>query len=297
VAPVLRVLDAHKKDLGGFQVGRLLPAGAQRAVGPFVFFDHMGPASMPPGRGVDVGPHPHIGLATVTWLFEGEIVHRDSLGTEQTIAPGALNWMSAGEGIVHSERSSDEVRARGAHVHGVQLWAALPREQEQSAPSFQHVAAGDLPRLSKPGVELVVIAGEAYGARSPVVVHGAMFYVEARLQRGAVLEAPKGYAERAVYVVEGAVRVGGDDFGPGRLVVLRDDVDVSLLATEPSLVMLLGGAPLDGPRHLLWNFVSSDRARLEAAAERWRTGGFPAVPGDEGRALAMPGEAPPVLRR
>jgi redox-sensitive bicupin YhaK (pirin superfamily) len=283
------VIEARVKDLGdGFRVRRLLPAAERRMVGPFIFFDHMGPVSMDRGRGLDVRPHPHINLATITYLFEGEILHRDSLGTVQPIQPGALNWMTAGRGIVHSERSPAAAREAGVKLHGLQLWVALPRAQEEVAPSFQHHGAGDLPALKRDGVRLRVIAGSAYGATSPVQVASPLFYVEAQLDQGAVLSLPDEHAQRAAYVVEGSLSCDGEAQGPGRMLVFREGAPARVHAQEPSRVMLLGGAPLDGDRHVFWNFVSSSRERIERAKQDWREGRFPKVPGDEVEFIPVP---------
>jgi redox-sensitive bicupin YhaK (pirin superfamily) len=281
--PALELLiEARVRDLGdGFRVRRLLPAAARRMVGPFIFFDHMGPVHMDPGHGLDVRPHPHINLATLTYLFEGEILHRDSLGTQQTIRPGALNWMTAGRGIVHSERSPGAARETGVHVHGLQLWDALPRAHEEVAPSFQHHAADDLPALEREGVRLRVIAGSAYGETSPAPVLSPLFYVEAQLEQGAALSLPDDHAGRSAYVVDGSVCCEGEAHGPGVMLVFREDAPARIRAQEPSRVMLLGGARLDGERHIWWNFVSSSPERIERARRDWRDGRFPKVPGDE----------------
>jgi redox-sensitive bicupin YhaK (pirin superfamily) len=283
------VIEARIRDLGdGFRVRRLLPAAERRMVGPFIFFDHMGPVRMELGRGLDVRPHPHINLATVTYLFEGEILHRDSLGTVQPIQPGALNWMTAGRGIVHSERSPAAARAAGVQLHGLQLWVALPRAQEEVPPSFQHYAAQDLPALKRDGAQLRVIAGRAYGASAPVRVLSPLFYVEAQLESGAALPLPEEHAGRAAYVVEGSVGCEGETHGPGRMLVFREGAASQLQAREPSRVMLLGGAPLDGDRRVWWNFVSSSADRIERAKQDWREGRFPKVPGDEVEFIPLP---------
>jgi redox-sensitive bicupin YhaK (pirin superfamily) len=283
------VVEGRERDLGdGFRVRRLLPSAERRLVGPFVFFDQMGPVAMPPGRGLDVRPHPHVNLATVTYLFEGEILHRDSLGTEQAIRPGALNWMTAGRGIVHSERSPAAAREKGVRLHGLQLWVALPKAHEEVAPGFQHHPADRLPSLARKGAQLRVIAGNAYGMASPVRVLSPLFYVEARLEPDAVLPVPDEHAERAAYVVEGSVGCDGDAHGPGVMLVFREGAPVQLRARERSRVMLLGGAPLDGERHVWWNFVSSSPERIERAKRDWREGRFPKVPGDEREFIPLP---------
>ena len=287
------VIRARRRDLGdGFVVRRVLPSPQLRMVGPFAFVDHMGPVELEPGHGLDVRPHPHIGLSTVTFLFDGELVHRDSLGVEQAIRPGDVNWMTAGRGIVHSERSSAAQRKSGARVHGMQLWVALPSAVEETEPSFQHHAAATIPSLEWPGVRLRVLAGAAYGAESPVAVQSPLFYVEAQLEAGATLALPDA-AERAAYVVSGALSVGGTPQATGDMVVFADGEaagEAQLRAHTPSRVMLLGGAPLDGPRHIWWNFVSSSEARIQAAARAWRAREFPVVPGDDQDFIPLPDE-------
>jgi len=288
-SPCIELLIAPRpRDLGGFSVRRVLPVAARRMVGPFIFYDHMGPAVMPVGEGVDVRPHPHISLATVTYLFEGEIVHRDSLGNFQPIRPGDVNWMLAGRGIVHSERSSPEERRRGVHLHGIQSWVALPKVHEEDAPSFEHHPAPSLPVLRRDGATLVVIAGTAYGARSPAPVVSPTLYVDARLESGARLAVDLSHPERAVHVVEGDVRCDGQPIAPGVMAVLRPGARVVVEAAGPARVMLVGGAPLDGPRHIFWNFVSSSKERIERAADDWRAGRFPKVPGDEKEFIPLP---------
>jgi len=285
---ILLVIDPRPRDLGGFTVRRLLPAAGNRMVGPFIFLDHMGPAVMEQGKGMDVRPHPHIALATVTYLFEGEIIHRDTLGSERAIHAGDVNWMLAGRGIAHSERSSTEERARGVRLHGIQSWVALPTAHEEDAPAFAHHPARTLPRLTRDGAQLTVIAGTAYGAESPVGVLSPTLYVEARLAAWARLTVDQGHAQRAVHVAEGAVRIGERRIGPGVMAVLRPGAEVPLEAEEPARVMLLGGAPLDGDRHIWWNFVSSSKERIERAKDDWRHGRFGKVPGDETEFIPLP---------
>jgi redox-sensitive bicupin YhaK (pirin superfamily) len=283
------VIEARKRDLGdGFTVRRLLPSAERRMVGPFIFVDHMGPVGMEPGLGLDVRPHPHINLATVTYLFEGEILHRDSLGTEQVIRPGAVNWMTAGRGIVHSERSPAAERKAGARLNGMQLWVALPRAHEEVDPSFQHHPASAIPRIELPGARLRVIAGSAYGAASPVRVLSPLFYVEAELDRGADLTLPIDYLGRAAYVVSGAVSSDGKGYGPGTLLVFRGHGTARVTAVDAARIMLLGGAPLDGERHIFWNFVSSSKERIEQAKEDWRNRRFPSVPEDDTEFIPLP---------
>jgi redox-sensitive bicupin YhaK (pirin superfamily) len=282
-------IDARTRELGGgFTVRRLLPSAARRMVGPFIFVDHMGPVQLAAGSGLDVRPHPHINLATVTFLFDGEILHRDSLGSEQPIRPGAVNWMTAGRGIAHSERSPSALRKTGPFVHGMQLWVALPTAHEEDEPSFQHHAADTIPLVERPGARLTVVAGSAYGAVSPVRVVSPLFYVEARLERGATLALPDEHRQRAAYVVEGAVDVDGKTRGPGAMVVFREGVPATIAAREPSRVMLLGGAPVDGERHIWWNFVSSSAARIERAKDDWRNGRFGRIPGDDVEFIPLP---------
>ena len=280
-----QLLEGRLRDLGGFSVRRLLPSAELRSVGPFVFFDHMGPAQFATGEGVDVRPHPHIGLATVTYLFEGQFMHRDSLGTEQLIRPGDVNWMVAGRGIVHSERTPAEARRAeaGAALHGIQVWVALPQADEETDPSFEHHGAASLPELRQDGTVLRVIAGEAYGAAAPTSVFSPMFYVTASMERGSQLDLPGQYAERAVYLVEGEAEIEGRRLGAGSLATVAADAPAAISAREPCRLMLLGGAALDGPRHLWWNFVSSSRERIERARRDWREQRFEPVPGDPER--------------
>jgi len=283
------LIDGRVHDLGdGFRVRRLLPVLKARHVGPFVFFDHMGPATLPSGRGIDVRPHPHIGLATMTWLFEGSIRHRDSLGSAVDIRPGAVNWMTAGRGIVHSERTPPAEREAGHTLHGVQVWVALPRADEEVAPEFHHHESGELPVIEREGVSLTLVAGTAYGEQSPVKVFAPMFFVEARLDAGATLDWPTEHAERGVHVIEGAVRWGELDVPPGLMAVQAGDGAPALQAATASRVMLFGGAPLDGERHLWWNFVSTRRERIEQAKVDWRDGRFDIVPGDESERIPLP---------
>lgn len=285
---VLHVLDGRPRDLGGFSVRRVLPAVECKMVGPFIFFDHFGPVTFPPGAGVDVRPHPHINLATVTYLFEGDLVHRDSLGTLQTIRAGDVNWMTAGRGIVHSERTDPAVRAAGFSSHGIQLWLALPTAHEETEPSFHHHPSATLPTLGRPGVALRLMAGTAFGATSPVATFSPLFYVDARLQAGSTLELPDDHEQRAAYVVEGAVTCGDARFEVGRMVVFVPGAMPVLRADAPARVLLLGGAPLDGDRHVYWNFVSSRKERIEQAKADWKAGRFPKIPGDSDEFIPLP---------
>jgi redox-sensitive bicupin YhaK (pirin superfamily) len=274
------IIGSRPKDLGGFSVRRVLPSAERRRVGPFVFFDHMGPATFPPGQGISVRPHPHIGLATVTFLFEGEIRHRDSLGSDQAITPGAVNWMTAGRGIVHSERTPEDLRASGSKAHGLQIWLALPKDSEGMEPSFVHHPASTLPRVTFPGVDLTLIAGAAYGKTSPVKAESETLFLAGELERGAVLHVPSGIDELAVYLLEGGVTVGGKEISPGEMAVLCSGASPEVVANRASLVAVVGGARLEGERHLWWNFVSSSKERLEQAKSDWKEGRFPKVPGD-----------------
>jgi redox-sensitive bicupin YhaK (pirin superfamily) len=269
------VIEPRARDLGGFSVRRVLPAPMHRTVGPFIFFDEMGPADFAPGHGMDVRPHPHINLATVTYLFEGEIFHRDSLGTAQSIHPGAINWMTAGQGITHSERTPPEVRAAGGRTHGLQLWVALPVESEEVAPSFHHYPAELLPRVERPGLRARVLVGSALGVTSPVATHSPIIYIDAELEAGAELELPAA-AELAVYAID----------EPRRMVLLEPG-QRSLRADSATRLVVIGGEPV-GPRFIEWNFVSSSRERIEQAKRDWRERRFPLVPGDEQEFIPLP---------
>ncbi len=282
-------IAGRARDLGeGFTVRRVLPSPLRRLVGPFVFFDHMGPVHLPSGGGMDVRPHPHIGVATVTYLFEGEILHRDSVGSEQLITPGGVNWMTAGRGIVHSERSPAAGRKSGASIHGLQLWIALPKEHEEIAPSFEHHDERDIPRVERPGARMRVVAGSAYETRSPVHVHSDMFYVDVELEAGATLDLPEEYAERAMYVVDGTVVADGTRRDPGTMSVFRSGAPARVSAAQRARVMLLGGAPLEGERHIFWNFVSSRKERIEEAKTAWEERRFASVPGDDQEYIPLP---------
>lgn len=281
----VQVLEGRPRDLGGFSVRRVLPAGRLQTVGPFIFFDHMGPATFAGGGGVDVRPHPHIGLATVTYLFAGEFLHRDSLGTAQLIRPGDVNWMVAGRGIVHSERTPAASRraAAGATIHGIQTWIALPKPWEETEPTFEHHPSATLPEIRSQGVVMRLIAGEAFGRRAPASVYSPMFYLAATLAAGAVVALPDEYAERGVYVVAGHIEVAGERHGTGHMVLFAPGSNASLRALGSVTLMLLGGAPLDGPRHIWWNFVASSLERIERAKLDWLEERFAAVPGDDER--------------
>ena len=272
-------ISAKPRDIGGFAVRRALPAIERRMVGPFVFLDHMGPAVFPPGKGIAVRPHPHIGLATITYLFEGEIVHRDSLGVRQLIQPGAVNLMTAGRGIVHSERAREDI-AVTSRLHGIQSWIALPLDLEETEPTFLHYPASSLPELTVDGGRVRVIMGSAYGLHSPVLTYSPTWYFEATLQANAKLAVLNEAPERAVYVVAGRIDVGGSAYGEGTLAVLRGGVTVSLKAETETRIIAIGGAPI-GPRHIWWNFVSSSEARIERAKQDWAEMRMGRVPGDD----------------
>lgn len=267
----MRVVTGNARSLGGgFTVSRVLPQAGLRSVGPFVFFDHFGPVEMLPGAGIDVRPHPHIGLATITYLFEGSMVHRDCLGSVQTIAPGDVNWMTAGRFIVHSERTGPGVRAAGHRLHGIQSWIGLPEADEDCAPDFQHVGMDDLPSRSDGGVSLRMVTGRAFGLVSPVRVFSDIFYVDARFAAGSSLPMDDEPPERAIFVVGGSLKIGGTTHERGTMIVLDAEERAMLSAAAPARAMLLGGAPLDGPRHLWWNFVSSSKEKIERAKVEWR---------------------------
>ena len=278
-SPIELTIEPRIRSLGEFDVRRVLPSAERRMVGPFVFLDHMGPAVFPPGKGIAVRPHPHIGLATITYLFEGEIMHRDSLGYTQLIQAGAVNLMTAGRGIVHSERASDDL-AVTSRLHGIQSWLALPLEHEEMEPGFIHYPTTSLSELSLGGATVRVIMGAAYGARSAVATYSPTLYLEMRLQAGTELALPKDVSERAAYVVEGAVTVAGVEYRDGAMLVARTGADVRLRASVPSRVMVVGGEPL-GPRHIWWNFVSSSKERIEQAKRDWTENAMGKVPGDD----------------
>lgn len=285
--PIL--VDGRQHDLGdGFVVRRLLPVLQARHVGPFVFYDHMGPAQFAPGRGMDVRPHPHIGLATVTWLFDGAIRHRDSLGSVADIRPGEVNWMTSGHGIVHSERTPPDKRRDGQVVHGIQVWVALPQADAEVDPEFHHHDASQLPRIERDGAALILIAGTAYGQQSPVKVFAPMFFIQAHLKAGTELEWPSEHIERGVHVIDGEVQWGDVTVASQRVAVQAGEKAAPLRATRDSRVMLFGGAPLDGERHLWWNFVASSRERIEEAKLAWAEQRFPRIPGDDQEFIPLP---------
>jgi len=276
-------------DLGdGFSVRRALPSARSRMVGPFIFFDHFGPAEFRAGHGLDVRPHPHIGLATVTYLFDGEIMHRDSLGTAAPIKPGEVNWMTAGRGIVHSERTGPELRAYGSPIHGLQMWVALPAAKEEIEAGFAHHKIDEFPLIKDDGKFVRVVVGSLYGATSPVpTLHETMFGNVA-LRAGASLPLDANYEERALYVVDGTIEISGDKFENGRLLVFKPGDAVTIKAATDAHFVIVGGAPMDGPRHIWWNFVSSRKERIEQAKAEWKAGHFGKVPGDEIEFIPLP---------
>jgi redox-sensitive bicupin YhaK (pirin superfamily) len=282
------VLRGQAREVDGFTVSRVMPALARKHLGPFCFFDHLGPSSLAAGHGLDVRPHPHIGLATVTYVLEGEIIHRDSLGFEQAIRPGAVNWMTSGRGITHSERTSPELRQSGSRLHVAQLWVALPSAYEEMAPEFHHHPESTLPEVDVGGVRVRLLAGSAYGVTSPVRTFSPLFYAEAELAAGASLSLPDGHEQRGVYVLSGALSHEAQQIPERALAIFRAGGTPAVRAEADSRVLLLGGAPPDGPRYIDWNFVSSSLSRIERAKQDWRAGRFPKVPGDELEFIPLP---------
>ena len=312
------VITARRHDLGGFEVGRLLPWSKRRMVGPFIFFDHMGPVQLSPGlpRSVDVRPHPHIGLSTITYLFAGEIVHRDSIGCEQVIRAGDVNWMTAGRGISHSERF-DTMREHGGMLDGIQAWVALPEDQQEISPAFVHIDRSELPHVTLPGASVRIIAGTAFGHTSKLHTHSPLFYAHAQLDAGtgsrasspanppanpqvwpqvwprAWLDVPDGYSERAVYVVSGEIEIEGETFAAGQMIVLTAGMATRIACDGVATVMLLGGEPV-GHRYIWWNFVSASRERIEQARTDWREGRMPLPVGDVAEFIPLPRDPPPA---
>jgi redox-sensitive bicupin YhaK (pirin superfamily) len=286
-------IQAQRRSLGGFEVGRVLPQAPRRMVGPFVFFDHMGPVDFPPNmpHETDVRPHPHIGLGTVTYLLDGEITHRDSVGSEQVIRPGEVNWMTAGRGITHSERF-EGMRAGGGPMDGIQTWIGLPEADEEADPGFEHYGAADLPTWRESGLQARLIAGTAHGERSPVKTFSPLFYIHAHLDPGGRVGLPSEHVERAAYVARGRIEAEGREYGHGDMLIFAPNDPASIRAMEPSDVMLLGGDPI-GPRHLYWNFVSSSRERIEQAKADWRAGRFALPIHDQAEKIPLPEEPPP----
>jgi len=277
---IVQLVDARQRDLGGFVVRRVLPAAGRQMVGPFIFFDHMGPTQFEPGHGIDVRPHPHIALATVTYLFSGSLEHRDSLGNVREIRPGDVNWMTAGRGIAHSERTPRLARAAGEKIHGIQSWVALPDGREDDEPSFSHYPASVIPRRVLDGVTLSVVAGDAFGLRSPVITAWPTLYVHAQFSPGAALEVSPEHEERAVYVVQGELATDDAKIAEGQLAALAPGQKILLRSVGEARVMLLGGSRFPTPRHIWWNFVASSHERIEHAKERWAKREFPPVPGE-----------------
>jgi redox-sensitive bicupin YhaK (pirin superfamily) len=287
------VIEQRLRSLGGFSVGRVLPEARQRMVGPFVFFDHMGPVDFPRGvsRDVDVRPHPHIGLSTVTYLFAGEIMHRDSLDSEQAIRPGEVNWMVAGRGITHSERF-EKARAQGDRVHGIQAWVGLPLQDEEAAPAFSHHEGADLPEAKEPGAAIRLIAGEAFGMQARVITHSPIFYAHVTLTDGGRVQLPDQYPERAAFVVSGSAEADGQCFGAGQMLVFAEDQPAIVTSQGATSIMVLGGDPI-GERHVEWNFVSSSKERITQAKADWRAGRFKLPDRDNGEFIPLPPDPPP----
>lgn len=293
------LIEARQRDLGGFFVRRLLPFPKRRNVGPFVFFDHLGPAEMPPGKGMDVRSHPHIGLATVTWLFDGALEHRDSIGTHQIIRPGAVNWMTSGRGIVHSERTPSEEREKGHRIEAIQTWVALPKSHEEQAPTFQHYPADVLPKLDVNGAKGVLISGSAYGHRSPVEFPHGICQLVLTAERDTTIEAPEA-PELCLYVLNGSATVGDTALGEAQMAILNPARPCPVKLTAGTRIMFAGGDPLDGPRFIDWNFVSSSKERIEKGAADWRAsiaGGFNGTwftqPPGETAWIPLPGDPQP----
>ncbi len=276
------VVVPRARDIGGFEVRRALPAPRRQMVGPFIFLDQMGPADFIVGEGIDVRPHPHIGLSTLTYLHEGEITHRDSLGTDIVIRPGEVNWMTAGRGIAHSERSGADFRAKGGRLSGLQMWVALHAGDEERAPAFTHLRADELPLVEGEGKRVHVVAGGLYGAASPLARVSDAVFADVQLEAGARLPLDADIEERALYVVAGWIDIAGDVFAAGRLIVFKPGDAITVTARTAARFALLGGPAMDGPRHIWWNFVSSRKERIEQAKADWKAGRFEAVPGDSG---------------
>jgi redox-sensitive bicupin YhaK (pirin superfamily) len=282
------VIVPRARDLGDFEVRRALPSAQRQMIGPFIFFDQFGPVLMKAGKGLDVRPHPHIGLSTVSWLFDGVIQHKDSLGFDQPINPGELNWMTAGKGIVHSERSPARDRAIDRKIYGIQSWVALPKQFEDTQPGFEHVASDALPELIDGKRKLRVIAGLMFGAKSPVKTHSDLFYADVTLHAGGRIPLPTEHVERGIYITDGSVEVAGDSFESGRLLVFHHKDPIVISSERGARFMMLGGEPMDGPRYIWWNFVSSSKERIEAAKDDWARARFAIVPGDEAEFIPLP---------
>jgi redox-sensitive bicupin YhaK (pirin superfamily) len=284
----MKNIDGRTRDIGGFQVRRFLPSRACPSVGPFVFFDHAGPTYLEPGHGLDVLPHPHIGLATVTYLLEGDLVHRDSLGSHQVIRPGDINWMTAGRGIVHSERTGPELRRAGSRLNALQIWVALPLANEETEPEFHHHPSETLPSFTVETVRIRVLAGSAYRHASPIHTFSPTFFLDVALPAGSSLPVLQEYAERGLYVLEGTAECGTELAAAGRMLVFTPDAEVVLRARSDCRIVIFGGAPIDGKRFIWWNFVSSSKDRIEQAKRDWKGGKFPKVPGDEVEFVPLP---------
>lgn len=294
------VIETRERELvGGFKVRRALPSARRRMIGPFIFLDEMGPEILRGATGLDVAPHPHIGLATVTYLFKGELLHRDGVGTVQMIRPGDVNWMTAGSGIAHSERTPEELRNTGGELFGIQAWVALPIRDEEVDPTFAHHGSRELPVVDGEGNLVRLICGSLYGARSPVQTLSEMFYADVTLDKGSRLPLPIEHEERAAYIIEGSLEISrdGGTFAAGQLVVFKPGEEITLcaLGSSPARLMLLGGEPLNGKRHIWWNFVSSSPGRIEQAKEDWKTGRFASVPG-ETEFIPLPEAEPATVR-
>lgn len=282
------VIIPRARDIGGFEVRRALPSTKRQMIGPFIFFDQIGPGEFITGEGIDVRPHPHIGLATVTYLFDGEIIHRDSLGYEEAIRPGDINWMTSGKGIVHSERTSQDLRKTGSKIFGNQSWIALPKDMEEVDPEFLHTAKADLPTLEAEGKKLRLVIGELFGERSPVKTFSETFYADVELEAGAQLPLPADHEERGVHIFAGEVEIAGQRFAAGQFLVFRPGDEITIIAKRPSRIVLLGGEPMDGPRHMWWNFVSSSKERIEQAKHDWKAGKFDKVISDAEEFIPLP---------
>jgi len=285
---IAQVIVPRTVDLGDFEVRRALPSARTRMVGPFIFFDHFGPAEFRAGNGLDVRPHPHIGLATVTYLFDGEIMHRDSLGTAAAIKPGEVNWMTAGRGIVHSERTGAELRTTGSPIHGLQMWVALPAPKEEMEAGFAHHDTAEFPMIEENGKSVRVVVGSLYGASSPVPVVHETIFGDVHLKTGGTLPLDADHEERAVYVIDGTIEISGDRFDKGRLLVFKPGDKITLTAATDAHFVILGGAPMYAPPHNSWNFVSSRKERIEQAKADWKAGHFGKVPGDEIEFIPLP---------
>ncbi|MPZ58542.1 MAG: hypothetical protein GEU91_19030 [Rhizobiales bacterium] len=275
-------------DIDGLAIHRALPSAQTRLIGPFIFFDHFGPATFRSDQGIDVRPHPHIGLATVTYLFDGEIIHRDSLGVRAAIRPGEVNWMTAGRGIVHSERTAAEQRIDGAPIHGLQCWVALPSAKEEMDAAFEHYDVAQFPEVSDDGICSRIVIGTLFGATSPVKTTSETLFADVTLAKGASMPFDADTEERGIFVVSGEIDIQGDTFGPERLLVFRPSDRLTVRALTDAHLMVLGGAPMDGPRHIWWNFVSSRKERIEQAKAEWKSGRFDIVPGDTEEFIPLP---------